>query len=92
MVDDGSLRLDGNAVGGLLNEIFPFEMTAAEVVCGGCSTTKLIAELMLYGHEMGSILRCPGCDTAVLRVTHIRESYHLDLCGISSLRIFEQAS
>ena len=91
-MDDKSLRLDGNAAGGLLNEVFPFEMTSAMVVCAGCSTTKLIAELMLYGHGMGSVLRCPGCDTAVLRVTHIRKSYHLDLSGVSALQIFEQAS
>jgi Family of unknown function (DUF6510) len=29
------LRLDGNAAGGLLNEVFSFEMTAAETTCGG---------------------------------------------------------
>jgi hypothetical protein len=36
---------------------------------------------------MGSILRCAGCDTAVLRITHIRGCYRLDLSGISYLRI-----
>ena len=91
-MNDKSLRLDGNAAGGLLGEIFPFEMTTAEVVCAGCSSNKLIAELMLYGHGMGTVLRCPGCDTAVLRVTHIRESYRLDLSGVTALQIFERAS
>jgi hypothetical protein len=32
------LRLDGNAVGGLLGEIFPFEMTTAQVTCANCGS------------------------------------------------------
>ena len=84
---DDNLRLDGNAAGGLLNEIFPFEMTAAEATCGGCGTTRAIGELMLYWHGMGAILRCAGCDTALLRITHIRGCYWLDMSGTSCLRI-----
>ena len=87
---DSDLRLDGNAAGGLLNEIFRFEMTTAEATCGGCGTMKPIGELLLYGHGMGAILRCAGCDTALLRITHIRGSYRLDLSGISYLRIAEE--
>ena len=84
---DDELRLDGNAAGGLLNEIFPFEMTAAEATCVGCCTMKPVGELMLYQHGMGAILRCVGCDTALIRITHIRGCYRLDLSGISYLRI-----
>jgi hypothetical protein len=86
-MDDTELRLDGNAAGGLLNEIFPFEMTAAEAVCAGCGTVACVGELMLYRHGMGSVLRCRDCDTALLRVTQIRGSYTLDLTGMSFLRI-----
>ena len=84
---DHILRLDGNAAGGLLNEIFPFEMTTAEATCGSCSTTRPIAELMLYRHGMGSILRCVSCDTALIRITYIRGCYRLDLSGMSCLLI-----
>lgn len=87
---DIDLRLDGNAAGGLLSEIFPFEMTTAEAICGGCGAMKPIGALLLYRHGMGSILRCAGCDTAVLRITHIRGCYRLDLSGITSLRITEE--
>jgi hypothetical protein len=89
-MEDNDLILDGNAAGGLLNEVFPFEMTAAEATCGGCGNTKPIGELLLYGHGMGAILRCAGCDTAVLRITHIRGCYRLDLSGINYLRITEE--
>ena len=81
------LRLDGNAAGGLLNEVFPFEMTTAQATCGGCGKVRFIGELMLYGHGMGAILRCADCDTALLRITHIRGSYWLDLSGMTGLQI-----
>jgi hypothetical protein len=84
---DHELRLDGNAAGGLLNEIFPFEMTAAEVTCRGCGTMKLVGEVMFYRHGMGAILRCASCDTALIRITHVRGCYRLDLSGMSYLRI-----
>ena len=84
---DNELRLDGNAAGGLLNEIFPFEMTAAEATCAGCGTMSRIGELMLYQHGMGAILRCADCDTALMRITHIRGVYSLDLSGMTYLRI-----
>ena len=84
---DINLRLDGNAAGGLLNEVFPFEMTAAEATCGGCGTMRPIGEMMLYQHGMGAILRCLDCDTAVMRITHIHGCYLLDLSGMTCLRI-----
>ncbi|HEX8771953.1 MAG TPA: DUF6510 family protein [Pyrinomonadaceae bacterium] len=84
---DSDLRLDGNAAGGLLNEIFPFEMTTAEATCGGCGTTRPIGELMLYRHGMGTILRCYVCDTMLIRITHIHGFYRLDFSGMNCLRI-----
>jgi len=84
---DNNLRLDGNAAGGLLNEVFPFEMTTAEATCGGCGNMRLIGELMLYQHGMGAVLRCVDCDTALIRITQIRGCYRLDLSGMSCLLI-----
>jgi hypothetical protein len=84
---DTDLRLDGNAAGGLLNEIFPFEMTTAEATCAGCGTMKLFGETMFYRHGMGAILRCADCDTALIRITHVRGYYQLDLSGMSYVRI-----
>jgi hypothetical protein len=88
-MQDSDLRLDGNAAGGLLNEIFPFEMTSAEATCICCGTVKPIGQLMLYHHGIGAVLRCADCDTAMTRITHVRGYYRLDLSGISYLRIAE---
>ena len=35
-------KLDGNAIGGLLREIFTMEMTAAETTCAGCGAVNAV--------------------------------------------------
>jgi len=83
------MRLDGNAAGGILREVFAHEMTAALAACAGCATTGPVGALLAYGHAMGVILRCPKCDTPVLRLVRTRDMLRLDLSGISLLTIPE---
>jgi hypothetical protein len=45
--------LDGNAIGGLLLEVFGTEMTAAVAVCGSCGAAGPMAETVVY-------MRAPG--------------------------------
>ncbi len=85
--DDADRRLDGNAAGGLLTEIFRIEMTTVETTCAGCGALAPVGALMRYGHEMGAILRCAACDTAVLRVARTRDRLWIDLRGTCVLRI-----
>lgn len=73
--------LDGNAVGGLLREVFAFEATAARTICAGCARTAPIAELRLYAIEMGAILRCPSCENPVVRIAHTPRGLWLDITG-----------
>ncbi len=80
-------RLDGNAAGGLLAEEFCVEMTTAVVVCAGCGAEAVVAELLRYGHAMGAVLRCPGCDTAVVRIARTGGRLWLDLRGAVNLRV-----
>jgi hypothetical protein len=85
-----SLRLDGNAAGGVLDTIFSFEMTMALATCAGCGTRSPLGAAMAYMHGMGTILRCPTCDTALIRVVHLRGHYYLDLRGMQMLQIAEE--
>ena len=85
-MDDGDLRLDGNAAGGLLAEVFRFEVTTAHATCAGCGAVRPVGALLVYGHEMGAILRCAGCDTALIRMARTRGRYWLDLRGTASFR------
>ena len=42
--------VDGNAIGGLLHEVFGTEMTGAATVCGSCGAARQVAELVVYQH------------------------------------------
>jgi Family of unknown function (DUF6510) len=83
------MRLDGNAAAGALREIFAQEMTVAVATCTGCGTAREIGTLLEYGHAMGVVLRCPGCDTAMLRFARTPGWLRLDASGISYLVIPE---
>ncbi len=80
------LRLDGNASAGLLQEIFAFEITSAMAVCDGCGKGSPVGTLMLYGHGMGAVLRCPGCGQIMMVVTDSRGEWCLDLRGVRVMR------
>jgi hypothetical protein len=84
-------RLDGNAVGGLLGEVFTFEATAAEGACERCGTVAHVGEQMAYVSEIGTVVRCASCDNALIRIVQNPRGYFLDLRGVSYLR-FESAS
>ena len=79
--------LDGNAVGGLLREVFAFEATTARTTCAGCSKVAPMAELRLYAVELGAVLRCPSCDEVVLRITRTPRGVWLDLRGAAIVMV-----
>jgi hypothetical protein len=60
--------LDGNALAGLLAEVFGgAEMTAAVRGCGSCGQRHPVGEHRLY-RGAGYVLRCPGCGDVALTV------------------------
>jgi hypothetical protein len=81
------MRLDGNAAGGILRDVFTHEMTAALATCAGCGASGPVGALIEYGHAMGTVLRCPGCDTPVLRIVHTAGVIRLDPSGVLLLTI-----
>lgn len=84
-------KLDGNAAAGILQEIFPFEMTLVQATCTGCSANNAIGALAAYMHGMGTVLRCPSCDTVLIRVAQTRGRYWLDMRGVRVLQISVEA-
>ncbi len=83
-------KLDGNAAAGTLQAIFPFEMTLVQATCTGCGTTNPIGATAAYMHGMGTIVRCPRCDNALMRIAHARGRYLLDMRGVRVLEIRER--
>ena len=85
--EERTARLDGNVAAGLLAEIFCREPSGAVIVCAGCGATGPVGALLAYGLEMGAILRCATCDTAVVRVSTTERALWVDLRGAVSLRM-----
>jgi Family of unknown function (DUF6510) len=78
-------RLDGNAIGGLLLEVFGAEMTTAEGTCGSCGAVALVAELAVYRPDLGTVVRCPSCDAVLMVFVQARGVYCVDLRGLAGL-------
>ena len=76
-----ALRLDGNAAAGILSELFIPDLTAARATCAGCGATTAVGALLVYAHGMGTVMRCPGCDSVVLCVTRTATALWLDASG-----------
>jgi len=60
------LTLDGNAVGGLVAEVFGEDMTGAMGTCPDCGSAGELATLRAYTNAPGVVLRCPACDSVQL--------------------------
>ena len=54
-VDERDLKLDGNAIAGLLQEIFTVEVTSIETVCGSCGANGAVGGLSVYAHGPGVV-------------------------------------
>ena len=74
-------RLDGNAVAGILSEIFVPDPTTARATCANCGAIRPLGALLVYAHGMGAIMRCPGCDAVILRVARTRTQLWFELTG-----------
>jgi hypothetical protein len=72
--------LDGNAIAGLLWELFGTEMTAAPRGCHSCGAVRPIATHRLY-RGAGLVLRCPECDEVAMRLTTLPDCRILELAG-----------
>jgi hypothetical protein len=80
-------KLDGNAAAGILQTIFPFEMTLAQGTCATCGATNPLGAAVAYMHGMGTIVRCPTCDNVLIRVALVKGRYFLDFHGVRVLQI-----
>ena len=89
MIGTAELRLDGNAVGGLLGELFGVDLTAMPCTCGGCGAREQMACLDVYVGA-GIVVRCCHCDSVMIRIVQGRGRTWLDLSGTALLQVDAQ--
>ena len=84
--DSSTQVLHGNAVAGLLQEIFVLEIPTAQLQCETCSSVDAVGALRLYAAPMGAVLRCIHCDGILMRVAHTPHGRWLEMTGTRYLR------
>ena len=77
--------LDGNAIGGLLLEVFGAELTTATGTCDHCGAVTQVAELVVYLQAPGIVVRCRGCESVVMVISEVRGTKCVDLRGLAAL-------
>ena len=77
--------VDGNAIGGLLLEVFGTEMTGAPTVCGTCGDARPVGELAVYLRAPGTIVRCRTCDSVLMAFVRAHDQMCIDLQGLAVL-------
>jgi hypothetical protein len=77
--------VDGNAIGGLMHEVFGTEMTATASVCGTCGDARPVAELVVYLQTPGTVVRCRTCDSMLMVFVTIHDRTCVDLQGLAIL-------
>ena len=77
--------LDGNAIGGLLHEVFGREMTDATGTCGTCGATGQVAEFAVYLRAPGTVARCRSCSAVLMVIVTARGMNCVDLLGLAEL-------
>jgi hypothetical protein len=82
-----ALMLDGNAVAGLLDEIFGVEMTASPTECAGCGRAGALGTLWAFTQAPGVVLCCPACQGVMLRIVQTPAAIYLDVRGAVYLRL-----
>ena len=85
------LMLDGNAVAGVLQEIFGLEMTASPTECAHCGAANDIGALWAFTQAPGMVLRCPACEDVMLRIVETPDAIYLDARGALYLRFARRA-
>ncbi len=82
-----SATLDGNALGGVLLEVFGVELTAAFGTCANCGSRGEIARIVVYVRCPGVVGRCPACGEVLIRIVEARGQRYVDLHGLRSLEV-----
>jgi len=79
------MELDGNAIAGLLHDVFGTEMTTATGQCATCGAVAQVAETVVYLDAPGTVVRCRVCLSALMVIAAIRGMNCVDLRGLAWL-------
>ena len=76
--------LDGNAIGGLLIDVFGAEMTTAYINCPSCRSGALLAETAVYLRAPGTVVRCRSCSGVLMVLVSVHGITCVDSPGLAA--------
>jgi hypothetical protein len=85
-MSDRAVWLDGNAIAGLLAEVFGTDMTTARRHCPSCGARNALGAHRAY-QGAGIVLRCPGCGELAMRIATLPDRHVAHLTGSWSLEL-----
>jgi len=77
--------VDGNAIGGLLIDVFGAEMTSASSTCAACGARRPVAELVVYRRAPSTVVRCRTCGSVLMVLVRDADRTSVDLSGLADL-------
>ena len=80
------LMLDGNAVAGLLQEVFGADMTRAIGSCATCGATEPVGASHVY-RGAGIVLCCPHCDNTLAAIVRGEGRVWITFQGVRALEL-----
>ena len=86
-MDTDERRLDGNAAAGMLEEIFPFDMTMVMMRCMGCGSMAPAGAEMAYMDAPAIVMRCVQCESVLLTIVHGEGRYWINLPAVACIQI-----
>jgi hypothetical protein len=78
--------LDGNAIAGLLAEMFGRDMTTVDRGCAGCGAHRAVGAHRLH-RGAGLVLRCPECDDVAMTIASVDERRVVTMSGRWTLEL-----
>jgi uncharacterized protein DUF6510 len=81
-----AFMLDGNAIAGLLQELFGAEMTTAIETCNSCGLAEPLGAIHVY-RGAGTVLRCPHCQRVLAKIVTDGARIWIDLRDIRMLQV-----
>lgn len=79
-MEAAGLWLDGNALAGLLQEVFGAEMTVAMRRCQSCGTRNPLGAHRAFAGA-GAVLRCPVCSDVAIRIATLPDRHVVRFAG-----------
>jgi hypothetical protein len=80
------LMLDGNAIAGLLQEVFATEMTTVIGTCATCGASREIGAVHVY-RGAAPVLRCSACEAVLATIVRRESVACVDLGGFRALDV-----